>query len=240
MEKALTRILTLTSSLNLLRKIAHTNSIFPCPYVLSIVSVNSVSKSNNLSKIAFFLLQNHYCVLITAANTFCSGAVKQLCVHVRNLQELSKQEGSEVDLFKKGYGKDPVNITANAVAHAQKNRFNVMLINIARRCHNDARLMSLLKKFTKLTVLDKILIVGEALVSTDSVAQACNFDASFSARRKLDSFLISKCNTVGDIVGTLVSIVHATGILVVFLGTGQHYSDLRTLNVGAVTRLLMA
>jgi signal recognition particle receptor subunit alpha len=240
MEKALTKILTPTSSLDLLREIQHTNATSPRPYVLSIVGVNGVGKSTNLSKIAFFLLQNHHRVLIAAADTFRSGAVEQLRVHVRNLQELSKREGGSVDLFEKGYGKDAANIAADAVAHAQKNNFNVVLIDTAGRRHNDARLMSSLEKFAKLAVPDKILMVGEALVGTDSVAQARNFNASFGAGRTLDGFVISKCDTVGDMVGTLVSMVHATGIPVVFLGTGQHYSDLRTLNVGAVTRLLMA
>ncbi|KAH7090174.1 signal recognition particle, alpha subunit, N-terminal-domain-containing protein [Paraphoma chrysanthemicola] len=240
MEKALTKILTPTSSLDLLREITHTNKTSPRPYVLSIVGVNGVGKSTNLSKIAFFLLQNHHRVLIAAADTFRSGAVEQLRVHVRNLQELSKREGGEVDLFEKGYGKDAANIAADAVVHAQKNGFNVVLIDTAGRRHNDQRLMSSLEKFAKLANPDKILMVGEALVGTDSVAQARNFNSSFGAGRKLDGFVISKCDTVGDMVGTLVSMVHATGIPVVFLGTGQHYSDLRTLNVGAVTRLLMS
>jgi len=44
---------------------------------------------------------------------------------------------------------------------------------------------------------------------------------------------------VGDMVGTLVSMVHATGIPVVFLGVGQHYGDLRGLHVGwAVDKLM--
>lgn len=240
MEKALTKILTPTSSLDLLREIKHTNNTTSRPYVLSIVGVNGVGKSTNLSKIAFFLLQNHHRVLIAAADTFRSGAVEQLRVHVRNLQELSKREGGEVDLFEKGYGKDAANIAADAVAYAQKNDFNVVLIDTAGRRHNDQRLMSSLEKFAKLANPDKILMVGEALVGTDSVAQARNFNSSFGAGRKLDGFVISKCDTVGDMVGTLVSMVHATGIPVVFLGTGQHYSDLRTLNVGAVTRLLMS
>ncbi|KAF1916693.1 signal recognition particle, alpha subunit, N-terminal-domain-containing protein [Ampelomyces quisqualis] len=240
MEKALTHILTPTSSLDLLREISTLNTSSPRPYVLSIVGVNGVGKSTNLSKIAFFLLQNHHRVLIAAADTFRSGAVEQLRVHVRNLQELSKREGGQVDLFEKGYGKDAANIAADAVVYAQKNGFNVVLIDTAGRRHNDARLMSSLEKFAKLANPDKILMVGEALVGTDSVAQARNFNASFGAGRTLDGFVISKCDTVGDMVGTLVSMVHATGIPVVFLGTGQHYSDLRTLNVGAVTRLLMS
>ncbi|CAO2651347.1 Nn.00g096440.m01.CDS01 [Neocucurbitaria sp. VM-36] len=240
MEKALTKILTPTSSLDLLREIQHTNSTTTRPYVLSIVGVNGVGKSTNLSKIAFFLLQNHHRVLIAAADTFRSGAVEQLRVHVDRLKELSQREGGQVDLFEKGYGKDAANIAADAVTFAQKNNFNVVLIDTAGRRHNDQRLMSSLEKFAKLANPDKILMVGEALVGTDSVAQARNFNASFGAGRRLDGFVISKCDTVGDMVGTLVSMVHATGIPVVFLGTGQHYSDLRTLNVGAVTRLLMS
>ncbi|OAL49863.1 P-loop containing nucleoside triphosphate hydrolase protein [Pyrenochaeta sp. DS3sAY3a] len=240
MEKALTKILTPTSSLDLLREIKHTNSTTSRPYVLSIVGVNGVGKSTNLSKIAFFLLQNHHRVLIAAADTFRSGAVEQLRVHVDRLKELSQREGGQVDLFEKGYGKDAANIAADAVQYAEKNNFNVVLIDTAGRRHNDQRLMSSLEKFAKFANPDKILMVGEALVGTDSVAQARNFNASFGAGRTLDGFVISKCDTVGDMVGTLVSMVHATGIPVVFLGTGQHYSDLRTLNVGAVTRLLMS
>ncbi|KAH8730375.1 signal sequence receptor alpha subunit [Phaeosphaeriaceae sp. PMI808] len=240
MEKALTKILTPTSSLDLLREIKHTNSTTSRPYVLSIVGVNGVGKSTNLSKIAFFLLQNSHRILIAAADTFRSGAVEQLRVHVRNLEELSKREGGKVGLFEKGYGKDAANIAADAVTFASNNDYNVVLIDTAGRRHNDQRLMSSLEKFAKLAQPDKILMVGEALVGTDSVAQARNFNASFGAGRKLDGFVISKCDTVGDMVGTLVSMVHATGIPVVFLGTGQHYSDLRTLNVGAVTRLLMS
>ncbi|KAF2005248.1 P-loop containing nucleoside triphosphate hydrolase protein [Amniculicola lignicola CBS 123094] len=239
MEKALTKILTPTSSLDLLREIQTVNASGR-PYVLSIVGVNGVGKSTNLSKIAFFLLQNHHRVLIAAADTFRSGAVEQLGVHVRNLKELSKREGGEVDLFQKGYGKDAANIAQDAVVYASKNDFNVVLIDTAGRRHNDARLMSSLEKFGKLANPDKILMVGEALVGSDSVAQARNFNNSFGPGRGLDGFVISKCDTVGDMVGTLVSMVHATGIPVVFLGVGQHYADLRGLNVGSVCRLLMS
>lgn len=202
--------------------------------------MNGVGKSTNLSKIAFFLLQNHHRVLVAAADTFRSGAVEQLGVHVRNLKELSKREGGEVDLFEKGYGKDAANIAADAVAHASKNGFNVVLIDTAGRRHNDQRLMSSLEKFGKLAKPDKILMVAEALVGTDSVAQARNFNASFGPGRGLDGFVISKCDTVGDMIGTIVSMVHATGVPVVFLGVGQHYADLRGLNVSSVCRLLMS
>ncbi|EEH48656.1 Signal recognition particle receptor subunit alpha [Paracoccidioides brasiliensis Pb18] len=245
MESSLRKILTPTSSLDLLREIEAVTSPSSSqrqrrPYVISIVGVNGVGKSTNLSKICFFLLQNNYRVLITACDTFRSGAVEQLRVHARNLQELSSRENvGHVGLYQKGYGKDAANVAKDAVAYATANSFDVVLIDTAGRRHNDQRLMSSLEKFAKFAQPDKIFMVGEALVGTDSVMQARNFNQAFGAGRGLDGFIISKCDTVGDMVGTLVSMVHATGIPIVFLGIGQHYGDLRGLSVSWAVGLLM-
>ncbi|KAG5927032.1 hypothetical protein E4U42_002681 [Claviceps africana] len=245
MESSLTKMLTPTSSLDLLREIDSvtappaTSLRKPRPYVISIVGVNGVGKSTNLSKICFFLLQNRYKVLIAAGDTFRSGAVEQLAVHVRNLKELTTREGGQVELYQKGYGKDAATVAKDAVAHAAQQAFDVVLIDTAGRRHNDQRLMSSLEKFAKFAQPDKILMVGEALVGTDSVAQARNFNAAFGSARSLDGFIISKCDTVGDMVGTLVSLVHATNVPVLFVGVGQHYSDLRNFSVRwAVEKLL--
>ncbi|KAL7913509.1 signal recognition particle, alpha subunit, N-terminal domain-containing protein [Trichoderma velutinum] len=245
MESSLTKMLTPTSSLDLLREIDSitappvTSLRKARPYVISIVGVNGVGKSTNLSKICFFLLQNKYKVLIAAGDTFRSGAVEQLAVHVRNLKELTAREGGQVELYQKGYGKDAAAVAKDAVNHAAQEGYDVVLIDTAGRRHNDQRLMSSLEKFAKFAQPDKILMVGEALVGTDSVAQARNFNAAFGSDRALDGFIISKCDTVGDMVGTLVSLVHATNVPVVFVGVGQHYSDLRNFSVKwAVEKLL--
>ncbi|KAF3765001.1 SRP54-domain-containing protein [Cryphonectria parasitica EP155] len=245
MEASLTKMLTPTSSLDLLREIdsitspSATSMRKARPYVMSIVGVNGVGKSTNLSKICFFLLQNKYKVLIAAGDTFRSGAVEQLAVHVRNLKELTAREGGEVELYQKGYGKDAATVARDAVSYAAQQGYDVVLIDTAGRRHNDQRLMSSLEKFAKFAQPDKILMVGEALVGTDSVAQARNFNAAFGSVRTLDGFIISKCDTVGDMVGTLVSLVHATNVPVLFVGVGQHYSDLRNFSVKwAVQKLL--
>ncbi|KAB5547085.1 signal recognition particle, alpha subunit, N-terminal-domain-containing protein [Coniochaeta sp. 2T2.1] len=245
MEASLTKMLTPTSSLDLLREIDSVTSPpatslrSPRPYVISIVGVNGVGKSTNLSKICFFLLQNKYKVLIAAGDTFRSGAVEQLAVHVRNLKELTAREGGKVELYQKGYGKDAATVAKDAVTFASQEGYDVVLIDTAGRRHNDARLMSSLEKFAKLAKPDKILMVGEALVGTDSVAQAKNFNAAFGADRGLDGFIISKCDTVGDMIGSLVSLVYSTGVPCAFVGIGQHYSDLRNFSVRwAVEKLL--
>ena len=186
MAKALTRILTPTSSLDLLRNINSTiEGSAGRPYVISIVGVNGVGKSTNLSKIAYFLLQNKFRVLVVAADTFRSGAVEQLRVHVRNLSELSRRENvGSVDIFEKGYGKDAATVARDAVTYATnagkgEMLYDVVLIDTAGRRHNDSRLMSSLTKFGQLANPAKIFMVGEALVGTDSVAQARNFAKEF-------------------------------------------------------------
>lgn len=179
MEASLTRMLTPTSSLDLLREIdsvtqpSVTSLRKPRPYVMSIVGVNGVGKSTNLSKICFFLLQNKYKVLIAAGDTFRSGAVEQLAVHVRNLKELTAREGGQVELYQKGYGKDAAAVAKDAVSHAAQEGFDVVLIDTAGRRHNDQRLMSSLEKFAKFAQPDKILMVGE--VSSMIMGIICDF-----------------------------------------------------------------
>jgi len=171
MEASLTKILTPTSSLDLLREIDAVTRPSAAsmrkrrPYVISIVGVNGVGKSTNLSKICFFLLQNKYKVLIAAGDTFRSGAVEQLKVHVRNLKELTEREGGQVEIFEKGYGGDAATVAKDAVREAAGEGYDVVLIDTAGRRHNDQRLMSSLEKFAKFAQPDKILMVGEVSIA---------------------------------------------------------------------------
>ena len=114
-----------------------------------------------------------------------------------NLGELSRREQvGTVDLFEQGYGKDAATVARDAVAHATnagkgEMLYDVVLIDTAGRRHNDTRLMSSLTKFGQLANPDKIFMVGEALVGSDSVAQARNFAKEF-VDTKVRSLIIEK------------------------------------------------
>ncbi|CCH41645.1 hypothetical protein BN7_1186 [Wickerhamomyces ciferrii] len=235
LANALTKILTPGTSVNLLQDIRANKK----PYVISVVGVNGVGKSTNLSKLAFWLLQNDFKVLIVACDTFRSGAVEQLRVHVNNLKRSNEDQ---IELFEGGYGGSDLvaKIAKNAIEYAKKQEFDIILMDTAGRRHNDARLMAPLASFAKAANPNKIIMVGEALVGTDSVQQAKNFNNAFGAGRTLDFFIISKCDTVGDLIGTMVNMVYATNIPILFVGVGQTYTDLRTLSVEWAVNILMS
>ncbi|RMZ78470.1 hypothetical protein DV737_g3894, partial [Chaetothyriales sp. CBS 132003] len=246
LEQSLRKILTPRGSLDLLQSIDSvtkptSSNVKPRPFVITILGVNGVGKSTNLSKLCYFLLQNNYRVLIAAGDTFRSGAVEQLGVHVRNLKELTEREKlGAVDIYQKGYGKDAANVAKDAVAFAAEHDYQVVLIDTAGRAHTNTQLMAALEKLVDFAKPDLILQVAEALVGNDSVGQAQNFTRALGKNRKLDGFIVSKIDTVGDACGTIVSMVHATGVPVQFIGVGQHYGDLRQLSVPWAVKMLMA
>jgi signal recognition particle receptor subunit alpha len=130
LSSALTRVLTPKTSTDLLLDIQRKRSAstvaygdaLPDPYTLTFVGVNGVGKSTNLSKVCFWLLQNGLRVLIAACDTFRSGAVEQLRVHVRNLGALQHELGvgdKKVELYERGYGKDAAGIAKDAIAYGE-------------------------------------------------------------------------------------------------------------------------
>lgn len=238
----LTKILTPNVSTDLLYDIKKNSANKLRPYVISVVGVNGVGKSTNLAKLAYWFLQNNFNVLICACDTFRSGAVEQLKVHVNNLQRLNATSSTptKIDLFEKGYGGGDhvVNTAKLAIQYATDEKYDIVLIDTAGRTHSNAKLMAPLKKFGDAANPDKIIMVGEALVGTDSVEQAINFNNAFGNRRGLNFFIISKVDTVGDLVGAMINMVMATKVPILFVGTGQTYTDIKKLSVKRVVEML--
>lgn len=90
-----------------------------------------------------------------------------------------------------------------------------------------------------------VLFVGEALVGNEAVDQVVKFNqalADFSHAeepRVIDGIVLTKFDTIDDKVGAAVSMAYITGQPIVFVGTGQTYTDLKNLNTKAVVNALM-
>jgi len=211
-----------------------------------------VGKSTNLSKVCFWLLQNGLKVLVAACDTFRSGAVEQLRVHVRNLSMLTingAPVAGGVELYEKGYGKDAAGIAKEAIAYAQDKGFDVVLIDTAGRMQDNEPLMRALAKLVSTNNPDKIIFVGEALVGNEAVDQLTKFDralrdfsvgAGVTKGRGIDGMLVTKWDTVDDKVGAALSMTYVTGQPIIFVGCGQTYTDLRQLRVANVVQALLS
>ncbi len=110
--------------------------------LIGLLGVNGVGKSTNLSKTCFWLLQNGFKVLVAACDTFRSGAVEQLRVHVRNLKALDAN--ASVELFERGYGKDPAGIAQEAIAQGTFSLIiDIDMLSIAEFKRNDIKLSTI-------------------------------------------------------------------------------------------------
>lgn len=219
------------------------------PYVMTFCGVNGVGKSTNLAKICFWLIENKCRVLIAACDTFRAGAVEQLRTHTRRLNNLhpaSENGGTPlVELYEKGYGKDAAGIALEAINYARNNRIDVVLVDTAGRMQDNEPLMRALAKLIAVNAPDLVLFVGEALVGNEAVDQLVKFNAALADHSSqanphlIDGIVLTKFDTIDDKVGSAISMTYITGQPIVFVGTGQTYTDLKNLNAKAVVQALM-
>lgn len=221
------------------------------PYVITFCGVNGVGKSTNLAKICFWLIENKFKVLIAACDTFRAGAVEQLRTHTRRLNSLHpglEKDGSTkpmVQLYEKGYGKDAAGIAMEAINHARDQGIDVVLVDTAGRMQDNEPLMRSLAKLIAVNAPDLVLFVGEALVGNEAIDQLVKFNAALADHsaqvnpHTIDGIVLTKFDTIDDKVGSAISMTYISGQPIVFVGTGQTYTDLKSLNAKAVVSALI-
>ena len=107
-------------------------------------------------------------------------------------------------------------------------------------------LMRALAKLVTVNLPDKIIFVGEALVGNEAVDQVTKFNQAlrdFSGMRnprQIDGIILTKFDTVDDKVGAALSMTYATGQPILFVGTGQTYTDLKKMNIGRIVDTLLS
>ena len=204
-------------------------------YIILFVGVNGVGKSTSLSKVAYWIQKNELSPMVAACDTFRAGAVEQLRTHCQRLG---------IPLYERGYEKDPAVVAYEAVKHANRLKMDVLLIDTAGRMQDNEPLMRALSKLINLNKPNLTLFVGEALVGNEASEQLKTFNQrllDLIDERKhtaVDGIILSKFDTVGDKIGTAISMVYSNNIPIIFLGCGQTYTDLRRFDVETFAKVL--
>ncbi|GAB7016545.1 signal recognition particle-docking protein FtsY [Methanogenium cariaci] len=182
------------------------------PVKVLFTGVNGAGKTTTIAKVAAYLKGEGYSVVIGSGDTFRAGANEQMQTHADRVgvKVIQHQEGA-----------DPSAVLYDAVEYAKAHGIDVVLADTAGRFHNRANLMNQLAKIRRVFSPDIVAYVDEAVAGNDAVIRAEEFNNAVGT----DVVVLTKADM--DIKGgAAISIAHTIGRPIMFLGTGQEYTDI--------------
>ncbi len=182
------------------------------PAVIFMVGLQGSGKTTSSAKLALHIRKKFSKKPgVVPADVYRPAAIEQL-------KTLAKQLG--VPVFDSEPQQKPEEIVANAIKWAQKEMIEVLLIDTAGRLQIDDVLMEELSSLKKIADPKEILLVADAMLGQESV----NVAQGFHQRLGLTGLILTKID--GDARGgAALSIRHATGIPIKFLGVGEKPAD---------------
>jgi len=182
------------------------------PTVVLMIGLQGSGKTTTTGKLAYFLKeQKKKKVLIAAADLQRLAAVEQL-----------KQICEQIDVtLVADENKTPQAIVKEAIAKAEKELYDVVLIDTAGRLAIDDELMDELASVKKVANPDELFYVADAMTGMDAVRTA----QTFKEKIGITGVVLSKFD--GDSKGGVaMGIAHQVGVPLRFIGAGEKMPDL--------------
>ena len=182
------------------------------PVKILFVGVNGTGKTTSIAKVAKYLMDRGYSIVLAAGDTFRAGAIEQLEVHGNKLG---------LKVVKHKTGGDPAAVIFDAIEYAKAHNKDIVLADTAGRLHTNINLMDQMRKIVRVTKPDLLIFVDEAIAGNDAVERARLFNESVP----IGGSILTKTDADAK-GGSAISIAYITGKPVLFLGVGQTYPDL--------------
>jgi signal recognition particle subunit SRP54 len=180
------------------------------PAVVMMAGVQGSGKTTACAKLAVQLKQKGKRPLLVAADLWRPAAVDQL-------RMLGAEAGVAVD----SDGRDAVKVTKSAVKRAEREGFDVAIVDTAGRLHVDDEMMAEARRVKDAGKPHHVLMACDAMTGQDAVVQA----RAFMDQVDTTGFFLTKLD--GDARGgAALSITAVTGRPVFFAGTGEKLGDL--------------
>jgi len=186
------------------------------PFVLLFVGINGTGKTTTIAKVAQYLRDKGYSVVLAGSDTYRAGSIEQLEEHARRLG---------IRMITHKYGADPAAVAYDAISHAKAHGINVVLIDTAGRMQTNQNLMNELAKVKRIVRPDLTVLTLDSLIGNDAVMQAEEFQKSIG----VDATILTKVDA--DVKGgSALSVTYVTQKPILFIGVGQTYKDLELFN----------
>src|SRR5919201_108206 len=180
------------------------------PAIVMMAGVQGSGKTTACVKLALQLKQKGKRPLLIGADLWRPAAVD----HMRTL-------GQEIDVAVDSDGKDAVKVAKNGLKRAQRDGFDVVIVDTAGRLHVDEEMMREARRVRDALKPHHVLMACDAMTGQDAVVQARAF------MREVDTtgFVLTKLD--GDARGgAALSITGVTGRPIFFAGVGERPADL--------------
>ena len=180
--------------------------------VIMMCGLQGAGKTTTTAKIAGKLKQKGKKPLLVACDIYRPAAIEQLQINGKK---------QEVEVFSMGTNHKPVEIAKEALAYAEKNGHNVIILDTAGRLHIDEDMMQELIRIKENIEVHQTLLVVDAMTGQDAVNVAKEFDEKIG----VTGIILSKMD--GDTRGgAALSVKAVTGKPILYVGMGEKLSDL--------------
>jgi len=180
--------------------------------VIMMAGLQGAGKTTATAKLAGKLKTRGKKTLLAACDIYRPAAIEQLQINGKK---------QEVDVFTMGTEHKPAEIAAQALAFAEKNGHNVVILDTAGRLHVDEDMMRELQDIKESVTVHQTLLVVDAMTGQDAVNVAKEFDDKVG----VDGVILSKMD--GDTRGgAALSIKAVTGKPILYVSMGEKLSDI--------------
>lgn len=178
------------------------------PAVVLIAGLQGSGKTTFCGKLALHLkTKRKLKVLLTACDVYRPAAVDQLTV-------LAEKVGAGI--YKEPDNKKPVEIALNAIAYAQDNKYDVVIVDTAGRLSVDEAMMQEISDVRDAISPNETLFVVDSMTGQDAV----NTAKAFNDRINYDGVVLTKLD--GDTRGgAALTVKYTVGKPIKFVSTGE-------------------
>ncbi len=203
---------------------------FPRPQVILVIGVNGSGKTTTIAKLAHWLQEDDYNVMLAAGDTFRAAAIGQLATWAERVG---------VPLVKGAEGGDPASIVFDAVREATAKGTDALIVDTAGRLQNKRELMDELAKIRR--VLGRlnpeaphdVILVLDATNGQNALAQI----EIFREVAGVTGLVMTKLDGTAR-GGVLVAAAEQFGLPIHAIGVGEKIDDLRPFDPDLVARVI--